>query len=53
MEVRKPYRKPVLESYGDIREITTMPGKTLGVGDGFVLFTEDGTEIGSLKDFSG
>lgn len=53
MEVRKPYRKPVLESYGDIRQITTMPGKTFGAGDGFVLFTEDGDEIGPLKDFSG
>ncbi len=40
MEPRKPYQRPVLQAYGDIRTITgtVLPGKKLGSPDGLFLF---------------
>jgi len=40
MGFRKPYERPVLQTYGDIRAITgtILPGKKLGSPDGLFLF---------------
>ncbi len=38
MEPRKPYQRPVLQAYGDIRAITAQINKTFGAGDSMVFF---------------
>ncbi|MHB8376264.1 MAG: hypothetical protein ACYDEB_04840 [Dehalococcoidia bacterium] len=44
---RKPYVRPELESYGDIRKITAGNVKDFGLTDGFILVTNQ-----NLKNFS-
>lgn len=46
MGTRKPYEKPVLQSYGDIRAVTAtiLPGKQLGSSD-FVFLTQHGEPV--------
>ncbi len=50
MGSRKPYRRPELESYGDIRRVTASTLKEFGSTDGFIL-VQDGTQS-NLKNFS-
>lgn len=49
MAYKKPYQRPVLQAYGDIRTITAQQGcKEFGVGDGFWI----GTPENPIRDCS-
>ncbi len=45
MGLRKPYRKPALQSYGDVRAVTRVINKDFGPGDTGILFQNQQTIV--------